>query len=617
MATLDQLEKALVLADQAGNVDDARRLAQIIKDERARPGFMAFEAGAATVPGTEIQEPEPTLIEQAQGVGEAALTTATGAIGGTVGHVTGALKGIAEEIVTGQFGKGIGEKSAGEAARALTYEPRTATGKEYVQTIGEAAQQLTPLAPMTAEMGAIGQAVKGVAPIAKAQAVQKVAPVVQAVKDRLPAAKIAKKEPINGSVGAAAVDAGELRQVRAGELPVPIKLTKGQKTREFEAQQFERETAKRADVGEPIRKRYQEQNLQLQQNLDDFIDTTGAKAFDLRSLGITVDKAVRESAAKAKTKVRALYKKAEKSGELEAPVTLTNLVRHINESAPESEVANVLKTIRAKAVQLGAATEGQSGNLIPAQTTLRNSELIRRSINNATNMEPTNIRQSSIMKNLIDEQTEGAGGDIYRQARAERAKYAKTYENVGLVKRLLGLKKGSGDRAIAIENILQESVLAPSTSLDSIKHLRKVLGRAGGNGKQAWSELQGGVLRHIKDQALKNVATDEAGNRLVSASQLDRVITQLDKTGKLDFIFGKKGAEQLNTLNDVAKVVMTAPPGTVNFSNTATAIAAMLDLMGSATTGVPAPIATGLRALVGSIKDAKLKKKVKEALGDN
>ena len=220
------------------------------------------------------------------------------------------------------------------------------------------------------------------------------------------------------------------------------------------------------------------------------------------------------------------------------------------------------------------------------------------------------------MKGLIDDETATSGGSVYQRARKARARYAQNYENIGLVKQLLGTKRGSDDRGIALEDVLRRSVIAPSASLDDVKQIRRLLQTAGDDGKQAWKELQGGTLRHIKDQALKSVATDQQGNRILSPSQLDRVINQLDQSGKLDFVFGKKGAEQLRVINDVAKTVATSPPGAVNASNTATVLAGIMDLAVSSSTGVPAPIATSLKWLTDSLKDAKLKARVKKSLGE-
>jgi len=625
MATLQQLEAALKNADAAGDMDAARKLSVAVVNARKENANLI---PGAHVPETLVQAPEPTLAEQAVGVGETGLALATGATGGTVGMIGGTLKGLAEQILAGQFGTqqaaNLVEQSAMEGAQALTYAPRTPAGQAMTETTGKALAQVLPVTPLTAELGAITAGARAAAPAMQATAQRVAAPVqaaatkvVDTVKQAMPGAAQPRPTPgTMGSGGAAAVDIATLRQAKAEELPVPIKLTEGQKTRAFEQQRFERETAKLPEVGEPLRERFAQQNRQLQQNLDAFIDMTGAEAPDLRSVGLSVDKALRERAARDKTKIRTLYKDAEKAGELEQPVQLSSVVQHLVESAPEAEVANVLKATRAKALQLGVAVEDASGNLVPQPVTLKTAELFRRSINGATNAEPTNIRQAAIMKQLVDGDTESAGGTLYKQARRARSEYANNYENISLVKQLLGLKRGSSDRSIALEDVLRRSIIDPSTSLDTVRQVRRLLQTGGENGAQAWKELQGGTLRHIKDEALKNVAPDQMGNRVMSPAQLDRVIVQLDKNGKLDYVFGKKGAEQLRTINDVAKDVLTAPAGAVNTSNTATVLAGLMDVAISGTSGVPAPIMTSFRVITNSIKDARLKSKVRKALGE-
>lgn len=625
MATLQELELALVNADKAGDLDAARRLAAVLVKARQDT---TNQIPNTIVPGTTQERVEPSLGEKIVGAGETALTLGTGVTGGTVGMIGGTLKGLAEQILSGQFGTpqaaNAVEQSAMQGAQALTYAPRTQAGQEMAAATGEALQQVTPITPMTAELGAISAGARAARP-AMAATAQRVAAPVQAaatkvaetVKQAIPGA--APKRPTPGtpaSGGAAGVDMATLRQAKADELPVPIKLTEGQKTRQFEQQRFERETAKLPEVGAPIRERFATQNKQLQQNLESFIDMTGAEAPDLRSIGLTVDKALRDRAARDKTRIRTLYKEAEKAGEMEALVKLDTVVQHLVDNAPEAEVANVLKATRAKALQLGVATEAPDGTLIAQPVSLKTAELFRRSIGGATNAEPTNIMQASQMRSLIDASTEGLGGNMYKQARAARARFGSDYENIGLVKNLLGQKRGSSDRAIAMEDVLRRSVIDPSTSLDTVRQVRRLLQTEGPNGQQAWKELQGGTLKFMRDEATKGVGRDELGNPILSPAQLDRVVGQLDKSGKLDFVFGKKGAEQLRTINDVAKDVLTAPPGAVNTSNTASVLAGMMDIAISGTAGVPAPVMTSFRLLTKGIKDAKTRARVRQALGE-
>jgi hypothetical protein len=623
MATLQQLETALINADKAGDMDAARQLAAVI--QRGRQDI------ANQVPDADVQETiqrpaDPTLGEQVVGVADAAASAVPMAVFGGAGMIGGTLKGMAQQLLSGEFGSQQAsdavQKAAMEGAEAFAapFAPETQAGRDVLQSVGETLAPAVAATPFGAEIGAITKGVTTASPLARGVAGKAVAPIQQAASKITEAIRPAAADVQSGasgarSGGAAAVEAGTLRQARADELPTPIKLTEGQKTRDFGQQRFERETAKDPEMGEPIRQRLADQNQQLQQNLDQFIDSTGGEAPDLRSLGESVTKAIGLREKRHKARIRDLYKKATDAGDLEEKVTLPQVIDHINKSGPEAANANILEVARRKALQTGAAVEAEDGSLIANPVSLKNAEEFRKTLNGAAGIDPVNIRQASIMKGLIDESTDGVGGQAYRKARAARARYAKDYENIGLIDNLIGTKRGTNDRSIALEDVLRKSVIDPSTSLDTVKQLRRVLNTQGETGRQAWRDVQGAAVQHIKDEALKNVSRDERGNPIVSAAALDRVVKALDKNEKLQFIFGKKMAEQIRTINDVAKDVLVAPPGAVNTSNTASVLAGLMDVMISGTSGVPAPVMTSLRLATKSIKDAKTRARVRKALG--
>lgn len=76
-------------------------------------------------------------------------TLMSGATGGALGSVGGTLFGIGEAAFDGTLGTQEGAQTvkdrADSAAGALTYEPRTEAGKEYVETIGEFGENLAGL----------------------------------------------------------------------------------------------------------------------------------------------------------------------------------------------------------------------------------------------------------------------------------------------------------------------------------------------------------------------------------------------------------------------------------------------------------------------------------------
>ena len=89
----------------------------------------------------------------------------------------------------------------------------------------------------------------------------------------------------------------------------------------------------------------------------------------------------------------------------------------------------------------------------------------------------------------------------------------------------------------------------------------------------------------------------------------------MDKDGKLDFIFGKQGAQKLRDINDLAKDIYTAPPGSVNYSGTASILIGMFDTVMSGMAAMPLPVGTALHQTAKYIKSRSLRKKVREAIG--
>lgn len=96
---------------------------------------------------------EPSLLEKAKGVGEAALTVGTGAFGALASGI-GTLDTILNQIKSGEIGsQEAADKVKAEAERLAaeyTYAPRTETGQEIVKTIGEVAAPLEAVAPQLA-----------------------------------------------------------------------------------------------------------------------------------------------------------------------------------------------------------------------------------------------------------------------------------------------------------------------------------------------------------------------------------------------------------------------------------------------------------------------------------
>lgn len=606
------------------------------------PASADENAFGASQPAQPAAPGDPSLVDRVVGGGETALALATGATGGAVGALGGTVKGLAGSVMDGTFGTQQGvrnvERAAAEGMGALTYQPRTAAGQQQTEAVGQAMEAALPVMPLTVEMGAAGRAAGNATQAARdlsAGTVARIRTAAPAIAERVQ--RTINRNPDRptpgtpGSVGAAGVDVADQRRALAADLPVPVRLTRGQAERSFEQQRFEREMAKDPTNGEPLRDRYAQQNEDIMKNFDAWVDQTGAEAPSLRAVGQAVDQALVKKAARDKAEIRVAYRNAEKAGELAAPVALDPVIEYLNASAPDAETAPILNAIRKHVVKLGIADE-KDGHLVPAQTekplyaglmnaqtdqpgvTLKTAETLRQAINRATDYEPTNIRQATIIKGLIDSATENAGGDLYRAARRLRENFAKQYEDRAVVAKLLNTKKGMADRQVALEDIWNHVI--QNGSMDDVRHVRRVLQTGGDEGQQAWRELQGQTLTWIKDEATKNVATDTRGNPIVSADKLNKAIRSLDADGKLDFLFGKHGAQQLRDINDLTKVVFTSPPGAINSSNTASVLLAALAEAGAtgSVTGIPVPILSSLRIIAKQVKNRQIQKRIEQAL---
>lgn len=92
--------------------------------------------------------PERTLGEKVEGIGEAALTTLTGATGGALGFAAGSIEGAAKNLM-GDLTQDEAMQIAQQRASDYTYEPRGEAGQEYVGEIGEALSSLPPVVGAT------------------------------------------------------------------------------------------------------------------------------------------------------------------------------------------------------------------------------------------------------------------------------------------------------------------------------------------------------------------------------------------------------------------------------------------------------------------------------------
>ncbi len=123
--------------------------------DRARPTGSSWAEDHPDAPGVVRDKPaDPTIKDMFMGGLETVGTFLTGATTGTLGQVGGTIKGAIDVAMDPELDYGTQEaathiaNTANEWAGAGTYEPRTETGRGYVETVGEALGPLEAVEPM-------------------------------------------------------------------------------------------------------------------------------------------------------------------------------------------------------------------------------------------------------------------------------------------------------------------------------------------------------------------------------------------------------------------------------------------------------------------------------------
>jgi len=415
------------------------------------------------------------------------------------------------------------------------------------------------------------------------------------------------------SGGAAATPDDVIRVSRSLELPVPVQLANFQRTRKFEDMQRARELAKNNEVGGPIRERMAQQQQQIAANFESFLDQTGAEVLgNLEEQGARITSGIKSMADKSKAKYRSLYNRARQAGETRQPVNYQPVLDSIAAKLPTEQDEKVLRIARE-----AIARNDPDGT---GQLSIEAMEAVRKAIGNNMGADANQARLGSELKGVIDGVLDDAGGDVYRSSRAAFRDHQKTFKEIGIIAQLLGTKRNSTDRVVAAENVVAR-ILAPGTEAAQLRKMRDLVTGEGGD-PQAWNEVQGAVMEQIRRAAYPASAVrDEAGNVAVSPAGLKRVVDRLDQSGKLSLIFDGGTAQGLRTLADVSQDVFTAPPGSVNFSNTSSAWMNGLDMIiNTIAAGLPLPagvMSNVVAPLKNAARNRPLRKEVQQLVGDN
>jgi len=589
MATLAEFRTKYPQYNDMPDVELADSLHQKFYSDIPRPQFFQqLDIVGSQLPGSEktitLPKSEPGIMDKLGAVLEVPATMATGIVSSAVGLPYGLYKGL----TSGKYGTPeapeIAQREAAAFQQRNTYQPRTETAQDVM---GGMAKVLGGLPPT---LGATGSTLTALTPPVMGQMRAAVAPAAASTQQRM-AALLAPKPTMMGG-GAASADETVLRQQRALNQGIP--LTKGQQTQNFAQQQFESDVVKQSpDLATSLSEFQKRQKREIQGRFEQLIDQTGANVdvSNPRKVGAIVDSALVKQFESKKKLVDDAYQKARDAGETKAVVDTSKLDQWLVDNAPEAISVPQINSIKAKLDALKTATGGK--------VTVDDLENLYKAAGQLGKPgDPSNVFMRQV-KNVINDVTEGAGGDLYRAARAERAGLARQFEDTYRVAKLLGTKGGYADRAVALDDVFSHVVL--DGNLDQMRTVTKLLKNGGEDGQKAYAALQGQTIQYLKDQLNRNTSGK------LSYDAFAKTLATLDKEGKLDYMFGKKGRETLTELQGTLRDALVEIPGTVNYSNTGSVVVRALDKLAA----LRIPLAKTVSDIA---KESELKKKVEQSI---
>jgi hypothetical protein len=613
MTDLARIEKALRVADAAGDTDAARQLAAAYRE--------ASQASKTPVGdiASSVQEPLATLASSAVAAPVAGLAglgaMGTNALGLTnadpadlIRRVQGAMtyqpRTQAGQAVTGAISYPFeklaqGADWAGQKAADVTGSPavgagvntaiqalplvflrggkKGATNQMPHKTVGRGFVAILR-SLMQAQQAAPKAAATGATNAAEAAAQAYVANTLNMDWAAIPrAAQETLTRVAADSKGLDKLDAAAVaRQLQLQSLPRPVPATKGQLTRD-PVQLRNEGNVSATDAGKPIREVYLDQNQALLDNLDLLKGRVSNKknpAQTPEAVGISVqDQALRAKLKLKKEEVSAKFKAAEAAGELQGKVSPVPIIKAIKATPDRTHYGWVESWLNGA----GVVKKTDAGT-ITRKLTLKEMEDLRQAAVARAMDGGTEGYYAGKIISAIDNATEGAGGNLYKQARAARKAQAMEFEETGAVARLVD-NKSRTDRAVALEDTWRKTVIGGSAQdLRNVKRSLLTGGDASTRaaGKAAWRDLKAQTIQHIKDEATKSVALNERGQPNITPAAMKRAIDSVGKA-KLDELFGPGTKYRLDQIQQATVTVKTVPPAGHAGSSTMSNILAFLE----------------------------------------
>jgi hypothetical protein len=553
------------------------------------------------------QQEKPSMLTRALGaIGEPVLSLGSSAIAAPVAG----LAGLAGTLLPGESGQGA--EWTRRTQESMTYQPRTEEGAavsgaiaypfeklaEGADIAGGAAAEATgspaigtvintaiQTAPALLFRGGRGKMEPQRSP-GRTEPTISEPPEVARARDYVARNTGLDWNSLSDSVKARitqiAQDAGSLnkldpvaleRQAKLESLPVPVRATRGQLTRDPVALTNEGNIAA-TETGAQVRAVRDAQSRDLIANLDFLKERTRGRgekrsaAETPEDVGVSVQSALREKLKASEQQVKDLYKRAERDGEMQAPVSPKPIMDAIQASPDKTH----LKWVQSWMEDLNLTKREKTGGIEVETTrkvTLKELEDLRQAaVARAMDGGTEGFYAGKVIR-AIDDATEGAGGNAYKVARAARRQQALDFEDPVAVARLVE-NKSRTDRTTALEDTWRTSVIGGSIAdLNQVKN-RLLLDDKSGAGRRAWRDMRAETIEFIRRESTKGTQMLPDGTRPVSVAGMESALKAIGPQ-KLDAIFGKDTTKRLNAIMEATRLTRTEPqrihPGSSTVGN--------------------------------------------------
>ena len=503
-------------------------------------------------------KPEPSIGEKAIGAGEAALSTATAATGGLAGQIYGTLKGLAQEIKSGEFGTSEAadriENMAAQMSQELTYAPRTETGQEYVEDIGELGEQLAPLAGLGGMTAGAGRAAK----IAGQKAAAR-----PSVASRMP-----ERRPIPMEVQ------------RSEETEIPLTAGEASKSTpegfsQLKAEQFLLEQS--GEAGDLMRTIKLNQSREIKKYLE------GLSPGESGDIGQVVKQAIeaRESSVKA-NRTQAYNKLAEVSEGADVGIS-GQPIRSALPDAGELRDFAAINSGQHKALSnlLSEFGIGPSVDGIPVEPlTVSNFERFRKRLNAIENSdkEGNTSRIVGPIRRAADEEFESAAKALEqsgkpdvalaaKNARLAHVAYKTEFDDKSMVSQLVADKSFNSRIPSIEESQVYSKLVAKSTPVEQFDRVVKSLRKEGAKGDFALRTMKSEMILDLLDSSYNAASRTIQGERTFSGSAFSKRFDQIEP--KLKKVFTPEEFSRLKAMRKQAEDLVppsgAIPKGSAGF----------------------------------------------------